>query len=105
MKYRLWTLALYRRALAPVAFRIEDTTRPHEPGYLRQGLGHHDEDQTKLAMSMASLKHIKVDTDNNGVVLDVGTQSQSEGRPGHHDRAQHRRRESVKANLKVQKGG
>ena len=47
---------------------------PLQADGLRQGLGHHDKIKTKLAAEHpGSLKHVRVDTDMNGVVWMTGT--------------------------------
>jgi hypothetical protein len=82
MKYRLATACFVIGAtLAPVAFAEDTDADRANFGYLRQGFGHHDEDQDKLAAEhMASLKDIKVDTDNNGVSMSC-TVKAKRGRP------------------------
>ena len=110
MKYRLATACfVIGAALGPVAAYAEDTNRDQDrknPAIFVKDSAITTKIKTKLAAeNLASLKDIKVDTDQNGIVWMSGTvKSQSEA-----DRALSIARstegvKSVKSELKVQKG-
>jgi hyperosmotically inducible periplasmic protein len=110
MKYRLATACFVIGAtLAPVAAYAEDTNRDQDranPATFVKDSAITTKIKSKLAAeNLASLKDIKVDTDQNGIVWMSGTvKSQSEA-----DRALSIARstegvKSVKSELKVQKG-
>ena len=97
MRYALATTCfVLGAALAPVAAYAADgdTDRANPATFVKDSVIT-TKIKTKLAAEHpGSLKHIKVDTDQNGVVWMTGTaNTQEEVEPGHRDREEHRRRQ------------
>jgi hyperosmotically inducible protein len=108
MKYRLATTCFVIGAtLAPLAAYAEDTDKDRaNPAAFVKDSAITTKIKSKLAAeNVASLKDIKVDTDQNGVVWMSGTvKSQSEADQALTIARNTEGVKSVKSNLKVQKG-
>jgi hyperosmotically inducible protein len=108
MKYRLATACfVIGAALAPVAYAEDTDADRANPANFVKDSAITTKIKTKLAAeNTASLKDIKVDTDNNGVVWMSGTvKTQSEADQAITIARNTEGVKSVKANLKVQKSG
>ena len=108
MKYRLATTCfVFGATLAPLGAYAEDTDKDRaNPAAFVKDSAITTKIKSKLAAeNLASLKDIKVDTDQNGVVWMSGTvKSQSEADQALTIARNTEGVKSVKSNLKVQKG-
>src|SRR4029077_17278446 len=110
MRYKLATACfVISAALVPVASYAEDTNKDQDranPATFVKDSAITTKIKSKLAAeNMASLKDIKVDTDQNGVVWMSGTgKSQSEAEQTLSIARNTEGVKSVKSNLKVDKG-
>ena len=108
MKYRLATACFVMSAmLAPIAYAEDKDQDRANPATFVKDSAITTKIKSKLAAeNLASLKDIKVDTDNNGVVWMSGTvKSQSEADQALTIARNTEGVKSVKSNLKVQKSG